>query len=301
MSASPPILTTKLYIPPPRPAAQLVTRPRLTARLQEGLTWRLTLIAAPAGFGKTTLVSEWRASLGRDLPLAWLSLDDADNDLIRFLTYLVAAVTTLGAEVGDSALAALRAPQPPPATVILTALINDLEALPERCALVLDDYHLITAEAVHQALAFLLEHLPARLRLVLLSRADPPLPLARLRAQGEPTEIRAADLRFTPAEATAFLNHVMALDLPADAIAALEARTEGWIAGLKLAALSMQPRDAQGRSDLITAFGGSHQYILDYLLEEVLNHQPESVRSFLAADVHSRSPVRIAVRSGGRT
>jgi LuxR family maltose regulon positive regulatory protein len=281
MSASPSILTTKLYIPPPRRAAQLVTRPRLTARLHEGLTRRLTLISAAAGFGKTTLVGEWRASLGRDMPLAWLSLDDDDNDLARFLTYLVAALTTLGTTVGDSALAALKAPQPPPATAILTALINDLEALPQGCALVLDDYHVITAEAVHQALTFLLEHRPARLRLVILSRSDPPLPLARLRAQGELTEIRAADLRFTPAEATAFLNQVMALDLPADAVAALETRTEGWIAGLKLAALSMQARDAQGRTDLIAAFGGSHQYILDYLLEEVLNHQPEEVRSFL--------------------
>ena len=272
-----PILATKLYIPPPRP--KVVLRPRLIERLNEGLTSgrKLTLISAPAGFGKTTLVSEWVA--GCERPVAWLSLDEGDNDPARFLTYLVAALQTIAPNIGEGVLAVLQSPQPPPTESILTTLLNEITAIPDHFILVLDDYHVIDSKPVDHALTFLLEHLPPQMHLVITTREDPPLPLARLRARGQLTELRAADLRFTPAEAADFLNQVMGLNLSAEDIAALETRTEGWIAGLQLAALSMQ-----GRSDtasFIQAFTGSHRFVLDYLVEEVLQHQPEHVRSFL--------------------
>jgi LuxR family transcriptional regulator, maltose regulon positive regulatory protein len=272
-----PILATKLFIPPPR--AKIVSRPSLIARLDEGLTAgsRLTLISAPAGFGKTTLVSEWVA--GCERPVAWLSLDEGDNDPIRFLTYLVAALQTNAPNIGEGVLAILQSPQLPPIESILTALLNEITTIQDRFVLVLDDYHLIDSTAVDHALAFLLEHLPPQMHLVIASREDPNLPLARLRARGQLTELRAADLRFTSAEAAEFLNQVMGLNLSAEDIGALETRTEGWIAGLQLAALSMQ-----GRSDtasFIQAFTGSHRFVLDYLVEEVLQRQPEGIHSFL--------------------
>src|SRR5579859_2424505 len=274
-----PILATKLYIPPPRP--QLVPRPRLIERLNHGLQAgsKLTLIAAPAGFGKTTLVSEWVAHSQR--PVAWLSLDEGDNDPSGFLAYLVAALRTIDASLGAEALSQLHAErrQPPPAELILTSLINELAAAPQAVVLVLDDYHLIESQPIHAALTFLLDHLPRQLHLVMTSRADPALPLARLRARGELTDLRAGDLRFTPDEAAAFLNQVMGLSLSAENVAALETRTEGWIAGLQMAALSMQGREDIGH--FVQAFTGSHRYIIDYLVEEVLQRQPESVRSFL--------------------
>jgi len=274
---SAPILATKLYIPPPR--SKIVLRPRLIERLNEGLlsSRKLTLISASAGFGKTTLVSEWVASCGR--PVAWLSLDEGDNDPTRFLTYLIAALQTVTANIGERVLSVLLSPQPPPTESILTALLNEITALPDNFILVLDDYHVIDSKPVNEALSFLLEHLPPRMHLVITTREDPHLPLARLRARGQLTELRAADLRFTPAEASEFLNQVMGLNLSAEEITALEARTEGWIAGLQLAALSMQ-----GRSDaasFIKSFTGSHHFILDYLIEEVLRRQPEHVRNFL--------------------
>src|SRR5579859_1413934 len=274
---SAPILATKLYSPPPRTKA--VLRPRLIEQLNEGLCAgrRLTLISAPAGFGKTTLVGEWIAGCGR--PVAWLSLDAGDNDPARFLTYLVAALRALAPHVGAGALAALQSPQPPSAESILTVLLNEIATLPDDFLLVLDDYHVVDAKAVDDALTFLLEHLPPPMHLVIATREDPSLPLARLRARGQLTELRAADLRFTPAESAEFLNRRMGLNLSAENIAALEARTEGWIAGLQLAALSMQ-----GRSDtaeIIQAFTGSHRFVLDYLVEEVLQRQPERVRNFL--------------------
>ncbi len=286
------LLQTKLYTPPIRP--ELVSRPRLIERLNAGLNRKLTVICAPAGFGKTTLASEWVAASGR--PAAWLSLDEGDNDPTRFLTYFVAALQTLvlsgvegtGGEIGKEALSALQAPQPPPLEIILTSLINELAAIPERALLVLDDYHLIEAQPIHEALTFLLEHLPpppGGIHLVIATREDPPLPLARLRARGQLTELRASDLRFTPSEAASFLNQAMGLNLSAEEIAALETRTEGWIAGLQLAALALQgPISIQGRADtasFIQAFTGSHRYILDYLVEEILQRQPERVRSFL--------------------
>jgi LuxR family transcriptional regulator, maltose regulon positive regulatory protein len=270
-----PLLTTKLFVPPPQPA--VVPRPRLIGRLNEGLRRRLTLVSAPAGFGKTTLVGEWVAGCG--LPAAWLSLDEGDNDPARFLAYLVAALRTIRANVGEGVLGALRSPQPPPAESILTALLNEIAAVPEDFVLVLDDYHVIDARAVDDALTFLIEHLPPGMHLVIATREDPHLPLARLRARGQLTELRAADLRFTSSEAAEFLKGMMGLDLSAEDVAALEDRTEGWIAGLQLAALSMQGRaDTAG---FIKSFTGSHRFVLDYLVEEVLQRQPERVRGFL--------------------
>jgi len=272
---STPILATKLYIPPPRP--KIVLRPRLIKRLNEGMHCKLTLISAPAGFGKTTLVSEWIAGCG--LPVAWLSLDEGDNDPTSFLAYLVAALQTIAANIGKGVLAILQSPQPPPIESILIALLNEITTVPDNFVLVLDDYHVIDSKPVDEALTFLLEHLPPHMHLVITTREDPHLPLTRLRARGQLTELRAADLRFTPSEAAEFLNQMMGLNLSEEDIAALEARTEGWIAGLLLAALSMQ-----GRSDatsFIKSFTGSHHFILDYLVEEVLQRQPEHVRNFL--------------------
>jgi len=274
---STPILATKLYIPPPRPKA--VLRPRLIERLNEGLSAsrKLTLISAPAGFGKTTLVSEWIASCGRQA--AWLSLDEGDNDPTRFLTYLVAALQTLAPNIGAGALAVLQSTQPPSIESILTALLNEITAISHNFILVLDDYHVIDSNPVDEALAFLLEHLPPRMHLVIATREDPRLPLARLRAQGQLTELRAADLRFTSCEAAGFLNQVMGLNLSEEDIAALETRTEGWIAGLQLAALSMQGH--QDAASFIHSFTGSHHFVLDYLVEEVLQQQSESIQTFL--------------------
>jgi ATP/maltotriose-dependent transcriptional regulator MalT len=272
---STPILATKLYIPPPRP--KIVLRPRLVERLNEGLHRKLTLISAPAGFGKTTLVSELIAGCKR--PAAWLSLDEGDNDPTRFLTYLVAALQTIAPNIGAGVLGVLQMPQPPSIESILTTLLNEITSIPDNFILVLDDYHTIDAQPVDKALTFLLEHLPAQMHLVIATREDPHLPLARLRARGQLTELRAADLRFTPAEAAEFLNQMMGLNLSAEDIAALETRTEGWIAGLQLAALSMQGR--QDAASFIQSFTGSHHFILDYLVEEVLQQQSESVQTFL--------------------
>jgi LuxR family transcriptional regulator, maltose regulon positive regulatory protein len=270
-----PILATKLYLPRLRP--NVVSRPRLIERLNEGLHRNLILIAAPAGFGKTTLVSEWLAGGAR--PTAWLSLDEGENDPARFLTYLVAALQTIAPTLGEGVLGALQSPQPPPTEAILTALLNDLTTISEQFVLVLDDYHVLDAKPIDQALTYLVEHLPPQMHLVIATREDPHLPLARLRARGHLTELRAADLRFTASEAAEFLNQGMGLSLSAADIAALEDRTEGWIAGLQLAALSLQGhQDVPG---FIRAFTGDHRYIVDYLVEEVLQRQPEPVRSFL--------------------
>jgi LuxR family transcriptional regulator, maltose regulon positive regulatory protein len=257
----------------------MVLRPRLIEQLNEGLSShrKLTLISAPAGFSKTMLVSEWILDSG--LPTAWLSLDEGDNDLSCFLTYLVAALQTIAPNIGAGALPVLQSPQPPSIESILTTLLNEITTIPDTFILVLDDYHVIVANPVNQALTFLLEHLPPQIHLVIATREDPPLPLARLRARGQLTELRAADLRFTPAEAADFLNQVMGLNLAVEEIAALEARTEGWIAGLQLAALSMQ--GCQDAASFIKSFTGSHHFILDYLVEEVLQRQSESIQTFL--------------------
>jgi LuxR family maltose regulon positive regulatory protein len=282
---SAPILATKLYAPPPRPG--IVLRPRLIERLNDGLAKgsRLTLISASAGFGKTTLVSEWIAVCER--PVAWLSLDEGDNDITRFLTYLVTALQTIAANIGEKVLGALQSPQPPPIELILTALISEITNVPNNPStgsgqgfiLVLDDYHIVDSKPVDNALTFLLEHLPSKMHLVIATREDPHLPLSRLRVRGQLTELRAADLRFTPAEAAEFLNRMMGLNLSDGDVAALEARTEGWIAGLQLAALSMQGRE--DTVSFIQAFTGSHHFVLDYLVEEVLHQQPENIQAFL--------------------
>jgi LuxR family transcriptional regulator, maltose regulon positive regulatory protein len=277
------VLATKLFVPPAR--ANLVVRQRLFDRLQAGLRDKLTLISAPAGFGKTTLFSAWReTAAGRELPVGWVSLDSADNDPLRFWSYVITALDTLAPGVGATALALLQSPQPPPIESVLTSVLNAFSAAsavpPARAgALVLDDYHLITAPAIHATLAWLLEHLPPQLRLVIITRADPALPLARLRARGAVTEVHASDLRFTPDEAAAFLTEVMGMALTAADLAALEARTEGWVAGLQLAALAM--RDHQDPSGFIRSFGGSNRYIVDYLAAEVFASQPAHLRTFL--------------------
>jgi len=277
---STPILDTKLYAPPLRPNA--VPRPSLIERLDEGLQSRLILVSAPAGFGKTTIVSEWVAGCNRlepEVRPAWLSLDEGDSDSALFLAYLVAALRTVAADVGQGVLGMLQSPQPPPTETMLTVLLNEITTLPHGLVLVLDDYHLVDSEPVDEALAFLLEHLPPQMHLVIATREDPRLPLARWRARGQLTELRAADLRFTPSEAAEFLNRVMSLALSAEDVSALETRTEGWIAGLQLAALSIQGRpDAAG---FIQTFTGSHRFVLDYLVEEVLQRQPQRVRIFL--------------------
>jgi LuxR family maltose regulon positive regulatory protein len=273
-----PLLETKLYVPKLR--RSLVVRPRLIERLSRGAESKLTLISAPAGFGKTTVVAEWLAAVPAGGPsAAWLSLDSGDNEPASFWTYVIAALQTVAPGVGAAALSLLQAPRPPPIETLLAPLLNELSAGSNDIVLVLDDYHVVDGPDVQVGMAFLLEHLPPKLHVVIASRADPALTLARLRARGELAEIRAADLRFTPDEAAAYLNEVMGLDLGASDVAALEARTEGWVAALQLAALSMQ-----GRGDIagfIASFAGDDRYIVDYLAEEVLQRQPEHVRSFL--------------------
>jgi LuxR family maltose regulon positive regulatory protein len=276
---SAPVLTTKLYIPQPR--ANLVPRPHLVERVNAGLQRRLTLISAPAGFGKTTLLSEWVHSETRpqNCPkVAWVSLDRGDNDPTRFWVHVVAALQRGESIVGETALEALRSAQPPPIETLLSGLINEIAAIPDTVALVLDDYHVITTPPIDDAVSFLLDNMPPQMHLIVSSRADPPWPLARLRARGEVAELRVGELRFTADEATAFLNTAMGLELTPDHIAALDSRTEGWIAGLQLAALSLR---GQEPSIFINAFSGSHRFILDYLMEEVLDRQPEHLQAFL--------------------
>jgi len=272
-----PLLETKLHVP--RLRRGLVARPRLSERLSRGAERALTLVSASAGFGKTTLLAEWvaaAASEGRST--AWLSLDQRDNDPALFWRYLVAALQTAAPRVDSGAISLLQSPQAPTEAVVGT-LLNDLSAVSNDVVLVLDDYHLLEAREVQDGMAYLLEHLPPQIHLVIAGRADPALPVARLRARGELVEIRAADLRFTPDEAAAYLNEVMGLALTAPDVAALEGRTEGWIAALQMAALSMQGRDDV--AGFIAGFAGDDRYIVDYLAEEVLDRQPEPVKNFL--------------------
>jgi LuxR family transcriptional regulator, maltose regulon positive regulatory protein len=275
-----PLLETKFHIPRRRPS--LVSRPRLTDRLSRGGQAALTLVSAPAGFGKTTLLTEWLAEWLAAAPpearsAAWLSLDPRDNDPALFWRYLVAALDAAAPGVGSRAIALLESSQPTEA--VLATLLNDLSAVPNDVVLVLDDFHVVDAAEVRDGMAFLLQHLPPRMHLVLAARADPSLPLARLRGCGELVEVRAADLRFTPDEAAAYLNGAMGLTLTPRDVEALEERTEGWIAALQLAALSMRGRDDV--AGFIAGFAGDDRYIVDYLAEEVLQRQPEQVRGFL--------------------
>ena len=287
MTAS--LLSTKFYIP--RARANAVSRLRLIDKLLAGVSQagHLALLSGPAGFGKTTLLSEFVAQLKR--PVAWVSLDEGDNDPIRFWTYLIAACQTAWPGVGDTALALFHSPQSLPAETVPTILINDLARLGSDLVLILDDYHAIQNQSIHAACAFLLDHLPAGLSVVVATRVDPPWPLARFRAHNQLTELRAADLRFTAEEAAAFLNRSMGLSLSAEAVATLAARTEGWIAGLQLAAIAaaaiqspLMPASRPGHGDLdnfVQAFAGSHIYVAEYLVEEVLQHQSADVQTFL--------------------
>jgi LuxR family transcriptional regulator, maltose regulon positive regulatory protein len=273
-----PLLETKLYVP--RLRRGQVARPGLSERLSRGAESKLTLISAPAGFGKTTLLAEWLAATpARERSAAWLSLDPSDNTAASFWPYLIAALQTVTPSVGAGAASLMKAPQPPPIETVLAILLNELSEVPTDIVLVLDDYHVIDAHDVDGGMAYLLEHLPPQMHVVIATRADPALPLSRMRARGELVEIRAADLRFTPDEAASYLNDVMGLDLAARDVAALEGRTEGWIAALQLAALSMQGRDDV--AGFIAGFSGDDRYIVDYLVEEVLHRQPEALRSFL--------------------
>ena len=271
------LLSSKLFVPALRPS--LVPRPRLIQSLNEGLSTKrkLTLISAPAGSGKTTLVVNWLKQI--DLPVAWLSLDQEDNDLPRFLAYLAGAFQQVDEELGASLRSALQSPQLPAVERVLTGLINEIAARTDPLILVLDDYHLLTDRAILEAMRFFLDHQPHQLHLVLTTREDPDLPLARLRGRDQLSEIRARDLRFTQEEAGIFLRSVMGLPLSDQDIAALEGRTEGWAVGLQLAGLSMQ-KQADLRS-FIADFSGSHRHILDYLTDEVLQQQPEDIRNFL--------------------
>lgn len=271
------LLSTKLYIP--RPHREWVHRPRLIERLDTGFQGKLTLVSAPAGYGKTTLVSDWIAR--SKIPAAWLSLDASDNDLARFFSYLIAALQQIDPGIGAAIQPILETNADPPVEIepLLTALVNDVAASASRFALVLDDHHVIREFGIHKALDFLFDHIPPGMHMVITCRADPPMPLGRLRVQRELTEIREADLRFTVDETTAFLNHLMGLALSNEDVVNLETRTEGWIAGLQLAALTLQGR--ADKHDLIAAFSGSHRHLIDYLIHEVMSRQPEKVRTFL--------------------
>ena len=269
------LLKTKLYIPPPKPKD--IHRPLLIKRLNEGLDLKLSLLSAPAGFGKTTLVSSWASECNR--PVAWLSLNEMDNDPIVFLIYLIAAIQTIFENFGEQALPMLRSPQPPSLESIVTAIVNEISSLKERIILVLDDYHILDSQPVDKLLNYLLANMPSQLHLVICSREDPNLPLAGLRAQRQLNELRAEDLRFSQREAAEFLKKTMELDIAPDDISALGARTEGWIAGIQLAAISMQ--GYQDTTQFISSFSGSHHFVMDYLVEEVLKQQPDPIKNFL--------------------
>jgi LuxR family maltose regulon positive regulatory protein len=278
------LIATKLHIP--RVRAERVARPALLDRLNAGLAGRLTLVSAPAGFGKTTLVAEWVSHLDR--PVAWLSLDERDSDPARFLAYFISALQHIEDEAGTAALASIgNTPAPSDIAHLLPQLVNDIQDIPEPFVLVLDDYHLVTGQPVHDALAFVIEHQPEPMHLVITTRADPPLPLARLRARGQLNEIRQADLRFTPAEATELLRANLGSKLASDQVETLTERTEGWIAALQMASLALRGLPAgagrlpAGAETFVRTFGGAHRHIADYLVEEVLAQQPEEVRSFL--------------------
>lgn len=312
-----PLLSTKIYGPRRQPLSQrttFVARPHLLARLSAGLTGKLTLIAAPAGFGKSTLLREWLDNPTSAQPtestepatpiFCWLALEESDNDPTRFWLYFIAALQAMNPGLSADTPALLQSPEPPPIETILTLLLNDLHAWSARLTpaivFVLEDYHVITTPAIHHGLTFLLDHLPATLHLVMTTRADPPLPLARLRTRGELSEIRADDLRFTPAETALFLNERMNLQLSPEEIQLLAVRTEGWIVGLQLAALSMQGYD--DKAEFLQSFSGGHRYILTYLIEEVLNQQPKAMQTFLLQTsilTHLCGPLCDAVLGGG--
>jgi LuxR family maltose regulon positive regulatory protein len=272
------LLITKLYAPPVR--VDRIPRPRLTARLHEGLHHKMLLLSAPAGSGKTTALSEWvEAEHDHQAAIAWISLDHGDNDLLRFLTYFIAALQTVQAGVGGVALALLESAQPLALESVLTTLINELTGVPNDLAVVLDDAHVLTAPDVQRALAFLLDHLPPHIHLIVASRTEPPLGLARLRARNQVLELHASDLRFTSEETAAFFKQIMGVNLALEDIEMLGASTEGWAAGLQLAAISL--RGDPDISRRIRTFAGDDRYILDFLVSEVLQQQPPDLQAFL--------------------
>nr|WP_141504830.1 LuxR C-terminal-related transcriptional regulator [Paenibacillus luteus] len=270
-----PILFTKLHMPPSRPG--IVLRPRLMEQLADGLHGKLTVITASAGYGKTTIVTEWLAACER--PVAWLSMDEGDNDPARFLTYLTAALQTIATSNREGVFALLQSPQLPPVELIITALLNEISAIPDPFILVLDDYHVLDTGPIDHAIAMLIERMPPQLHVIITTRQAPRLPLARLRARNQLAEVRASDLRFTSSEAAEFLTRVMGLSLTVKDITLLESRTEGWIAGLQLAALSVKGHEDP--ASFIQSFTGSHRFVMDYLVEEVLQQQSLSIQVFL--------------------
>ena len=281
LQIAPPLLKTKLHIPHRRP--DMVPRSLLIKQLNERIQRKLTLITAPAGYGKTNLASEWTHSLQSEDTsnnrITWLSLEEADSEPIRFLSYVIAALQQVAPEVGVGALSLFEMTQSPPINTVLNELINDIAGLDYHIMLVLDDYHVISHPEIHEALRYLVEHQPHQMHLVITSREDPPLPLPRLRARGEMAEIRMHDLRFSLDKTTQFFSHSMKLDLESEVISVLEARTEGWIAGLQLAGIVL--KNLPDHQAFMDTFSGSHRYVLDYLTDEVLQSQDEEVRQFL--------------------
>lgn len=270
-----PLLQTKLYIPRPQP--NHIPRPHLTLRIDEGVGRKLTLIAAPAGFGKTSLLSQWIEQ--SDRPVSWLSLDDDDNEVARFLAYFILALQKIDSQIGVDSLAVLRVSQSPQITALLAKLVNEIGAVEENFTLILDDYHVIKTPPIHDAINFLLDNSPPNMHLILASRADPFLPISRYRARGELVELRMEDLRFSPMEAEQYLNQVRELDLSEDDVLALDTRTEGWISGIHLAALSLEGQDEP--SQFISDLTGDDRYIIDYLVDEVLAQRPKGTEDFL--------------------
>ena len=273
----PPFLKTKLYIPPLR--SDLVPRPHLIKILNEGSSsgGRLTLVSAPAGYGKTTLLSAWVT--GCELPVAWLSLDPGDNDPARFLSYLISALQTVREGVGQGVLSVLQSSQAPDMTELSVLLVNQIDSIQERSVLVIDDYHTITSQSVHSVLSFLLDHIPPRFHLIIATRADPPLPLSRLRGRGQLLELRQSELRFSLEEVKLFLDQGMGLTLSERDFSLISSCTEGWIAALQMAAIPLRGHDDV--TGFIRGFTGNDKYILDYLVEEVLEHQPAYIQKFL--------------------
>jgi len=270
-----PILTTKLYMP--QLTLKTVLRTHLIERLDKGVKDKLTLISASAGFGKTILLCQWAESY--EYPVGWISLDEEHNDLMRFLLYLLGAIQSAKADIDESILGMVLSPQPPPYKAILTLLINEIANLEDDFSLILDDYHLIESEEVDDAVTFLIDNMPSQMHLIISTRVDPNLPISRLRARGQMVEIRAEDMRFKKSEIDEFMNQIMGLELIEKNIVALGMRTEGWIAGLKLAAISMQGNNDISR--FIESFTGSNRYIIDYLAEEVFNKLSKNVQEFL--------------------
>ncbi len=273
-----PLLTTKLFVPPLRP--DLVPRQRLIDKMNEGVRRKLLLVTAPAGFGKTILICTWAAQCS--MPVAWLSLDQGENDPWQFWAYVCTAMQRCFADLGQVVFPSFNVEQPEPIRPLLTRLINEMAALPEpEIVLVLDDYQLIESQDVHEDVAYFLQHMPEQVHVIVATRSDPPLPLGRLRGRGQMRELRTADLRFLPEETAVFLNEVMGLNLNPEGVTALANRTEGWITGLQMAALSLRTSSKEQAANFIAAFSGTNRYVLDYLMEEVLAQQPTTIQDFL--------------------